>query len=107
MAASIHILSDLHLEFEDFQPKVNNADIVILSGDIHLGTQGLFWARQHFPESEIIYVAGNHEFYRHNYHELLQQFRVEAKQQQIHFLENDEVILKDIRFLGCTLSKIS
>ncbi|MDX2505473.1 MAG: metallophosphoesterase [Gammaproteobacteria bacterium] len=103
MTASIHILSDLHLEFEDFQPIVNDADIVLLSGDIHTGTQGLPWARLHFPESEIIYVAGNHEFYRHNYQMLIQQLRITAEKYQIHFLENDEVILKGIRFLGCTL----
>lgn len=100
---SIHLLSDLHLEFEYYQPRITDADIVILSGDIHLGTKGLPWARQHFPKSEIIYIAGNHEFYRQNYQLLLQQFRVEAAQHEIYFLENDEVILNGIRFLGCTL----
>lgn len=103
MTTSIHILSDLHLEFEQFQPAVNNADIIILAGDIHVGTKGLSWARDNFPMSEIIYVAGNHEFYHFNYNKLLEQFRIEAKEFQIHFLENDEVILNGIRFLGCTL----
>jgi predicted phosphodiesterase len=103
MTTSIHLLSDLHLEFEDYQPKVADADIIILSGDIHLGTKGLVWARNQFPNSEIIYVAGNHEFYRHNYQSLLKQFRDEAELYKIHFLENNEVVLNDIRFLGCTL----
>ncbi len=100
---SIHILSDLHLEFADYQPEVTDADIVILSGDIYIGTQGLSWARENFPDSEIIYVSGNHEFYHHNYQELLSQFRKEVKEYGIHFLENDEVLLNGIRFLGCTL----
>ena len=103
MTVSIHILSDLHLEFEDFHPVVTDVDIVILSGDIDIGTRGLSWARQKFPDCEIIYVAGNHEFYRHHYQELLQQFRVESDQYHIHFLEKDELILQGIRFLGCTL----
>jgi len=100
--ASIHILSDLHLEFADYQPSVE-ADIIILAGDIHIGIKGFSWAREQFPESEIIYVAGNHEFYHHTYQTLMHQFRIEAKKYQIHFLENDEIILSGIRFLGCTL----
>lgn len=100
---SIHILSDLHLEFADYQPEVTDADIVILSGDIYVGTQGLSWARDNFPDSEIIYVSGNHEFYHHNYQELLSHFRKEAKEYNIHFLENNEFVLHGIRFLGCTL----
>lgn len=100
--ATIHILSDIHLEFENYSPSVD-ADIVILAGDIHIGTHGFSWARENFPNSEIIYVAGNHEFYRYTYQILLEQLRVESKKYHIHFLENDEIVLGGIRFLGCTL----
>lgn len=100
--ASIHILSDLHLEYADYLPSVET-DIVILAGDIHIGTKGFSWARAQFPDSEIIYIAGNHEFYHSSYQILLKQFRIEAKKYQIHFLEKDEIILSGIRFLGCTL----
>ena len=100
--ASIHILSDLHLEFEDYFPSVE-ADIVILAGDIHVGTGGFSWAREKFPDSEIIYVAGNHEFYHYTYQTLLEQFRIEAKKYQIHFLEKDKIVLNGMRFLGCTM----
>ncbi|RKZ99160.1 MAG: serine/threonine protein phosphatase [Gammaproteobacteria bacterium] len=100
---SIHVLSDLHLEFDGYQPAAIDVDIVVLAGDIHIGTQGFLWAKENFPDSEIIYVAGNHEFYHHDYQELLSQFRKEAEKYHIHFLENNEVVLHDIRFLGCTL----
>jgi predicted phosphodiesterase len=59
----IRVLSDLHLEFQRWSPPPVSADVVILAGDIHSGTQGLHWARQSFPDSEIVYVPGNHEFY--------------------------------------------
>jgi len=99
----LHILSDLHLEFADYKPTVTDADIVVLAGDIHKGTLGLKWAREKFHNSKIIYVSGNHEFY-HCYHKgLLEDFHEEADQYGIHFLENNEVILDGIRFLGCTL----
>jgi len=102
---TIHILSDLHLEHCSYTPPdaVKAADIVILAGDIHKGIKGFEWARTNFPISEIIYVSGNHEFYHYDYNKLLQQFRVEAKKYDIHFLENDAVIISGIRFLGCTL----
>jgi len=100
---NIHPLSDLHLEFSGYKPPTLEADIIVLAGDIHVRTKALPWARENFPNAEIIYVAGNHEFYYSNIHELLNQFREESKEYGIHFLENDELILHDIRFLGCTL----
>jgi len=33
----LHILNDLHIEFEDFTPPETDADIVILAGDIGVG----------------------------------------------------------------------
>jgi len=100
---TLHILSDLHLEFSAYLPTVHEADIVILAGDIHLGIKGFSWARENFPNSEIIYVSGNHEFYGFVQADLLDKFHLEADQYNIHFLENDEIILNGIRFLGCTL----
>ena len=33
----LHILSDLHLEFEPFTPPAVEADVVILAGDVGTG----------------------------------------------------------------------
>jgi len=61
----LHILNDLHIEFEDFAPADIDADVVVLAGDIGVGTEGLRWADDRFPDKPVIYVPGNHEFYRH------------------------------------------
>ena len=45
----MRVLSDLHLEFQDWNPPDVEADIIILAGDIHSGTRGVEWARRHFP----------------------------------------------------------
>jgi predicted phosphodiesterase len=58
----VYVLSDLHLEFSDFVPPPNDADLVILAGDIHTKCRGVEWANQTF-DREVIYVCGNHEFY--------------------------------------------
>lgn len=100
------LLSDLHVEFAPFvaDPKtVDEADVVILAGDIHQGTKGLSWARQAFPHKPIVYVAGNHEFYGHHWDTLIDELRQEAKKYDIYFLENQTITLAGIRFLGTTL----
>lgn len=60
----LHLLSDLHLEFSTFEPTATEADVVVLAGDIALGTRGITWARQAWSDKEVVYVLGNHEYYR-------------------------------------------
>ena len=44
-----------------YTPPPVAADVVVLAGDIGLGTDGVEWAAQHFRQSAIVYVPGNHE----------------------------------------------
>lgn len=102
----LRVLSDLHHEhFPDQRRELPPAaaDVIVLAGDIHEHLQGLHWAREEFPDSEIIYVAGNHEFYHSDLPELMQAMRNLARALDIHFLEQDAVILEGVRFLGTTL----
>jgi hypothetical protein len=48
-AMKLHILNDLHIEFEDFVPPVVESDVVILAGDIGVGMEGLRWSEDRFP----------------------------------------------------------
>ena len=99
----LHILSDLHLEFCRFTPPPTDAGVVILAGDIHVSSHGFGWARAMFPQQEILYVAGNHEFYRYDWDGHLLAMRAEAKRHRIDFLEDDAVVIGGVRFLGATL----
>src|SRR5258706_694990 len=58
----IRIYSDLHLEFAPFVPPANDADTIVLAGDIANGAAGVEWARETF-KGPLIYLAGNHEDY--------------------------------------------
>lgn len=58
----ICVLSDLHLEFEHFEPAELDIDLVVLAGDIHTRERGIRWANEVFS-TEVLYVLGNHEFY--------------------------------------------
>ncbi len=59
----ILVLSDLHNEFEVFDALPIAADVVVLAGDIDVGTAGIAWAERTFL-APVVYVAGNHEFFR-------------------------------------------
>lgn len=110
----IQILSDLHHEFDDLSESAkrkyetdyqSDADVIIFAGDIDTGTKGIEWAGYHCEETDKIgiYVAGNHEFYRQKYDQTLSYLKGISESEGIVFLECNEFIHQDVRFLGCTL----
>jgi len=99
----IRVLSDLHLEFQHWTPPPVSADVVVLAGDIDSGANGILWGREYFPESEIIYIPGNHEFYGSEMQDMLGKMRREAKRAGVHLLDADAVEIDGVRFLGATL----
>jgi predicted phosphodiesterase len=99
----LQILSDLHNEFSLYQSEQVDADVIVLAGDIWKGERGIAWARESWPDKRIIYIAGNHEFYGKNRLETLSRLRISGRECNVDFLDNDEVIIDDTRFLGATL----
>lgn len=103
------LLSDLHNEF--FRPKpvppieATGADVIVLAGDIDTGTQGLAWAASEAGRlgKPVIYVAGNHEYYRYDISLTAEMRAFAAQHEGLYFLENDEWVPGGVRFLGCTL----
>jgi predicted phosphodiesterase len=98
----IQILSDLHLEYAPFQPDPPDADVIVLAGDTAPGTAGIEWARAQFPGVPVLYVAGNHEFYGEDFPGLIGRLRAGADA-DVHVLERDQVMIDNVRFLGCSL----
>ena len=103
VSVRLHVLSDLHLERRSLVPASIDADAVVLAGDIATGTRGVDWARSWASGRPVLYVAGNHEFYGHAMPGLIDELRRAAVGSSVHVLENDEVVLDGVRFLGCTL----
>jgi predicted phosphodiesterase len=99
----LRVLSDIHLEFAPFSPPAIDADAIVLAGDIGEGLTGLDWAREQFPKQEILYVAGNHEFYGARLPDALGDLTRRAQSLGIHFLENRAIEIGGVRFLGATL----
>jgi predicted phosphodiesterase len=97
------IISDIHLEHAPFSPPSVDADLVILAGDTAQGADGIGWAREHLDGLPVLYIAGNHEFYGEDFPGLIDRLRESAQGSSVHVLENDQIIIGGIRFLGCSM----
>lgn len=99
----IHVLSDLHQEFGFTEMSFDGADVVILAGDVNLGTKGIEWILSNITDVPVIYVLGNHEYYKGSYPKTLNKIRELANDTNVHVLENKAVTIGDITFHGATL----
>lgn len=100
----IRILSDLHNEFMEFNTVKQDCDIVVLAGDIGLGTKGIRWAKNTFSDIPVLYIAGNHEYYGRSITSLDKELLDFSKSNSnIFFLQNSTFIKDNVRFIGCTL----
>ncbi|NEX62940.1 metallophosphoesterase [Noviherbaspirillum galbum] len=103
----IQFASDLHLDFIDrrfageriIAPA--DADVLVIAGDIHGGTRAI----ERFADwpVPVVYVHGNHEFYDGTYEQTLERLGEASSGGRVHHLENGELRLQGVRFLGCCL----
>jgi Icc-related predicted phosphoesterase len=121
------VASDLHIEFErpgepepapvaaglhprdgpDLGAIQGEVDLLVLAGDIDLGTAGIAYADEaaRFLGVPAVYVLGNHEAYHGDLNDVLDGCRAAAAETdgRVLFLENDAVEVAGVRVLGCTL----
>ncbi len=97
----LNILSDLHLGFASMEHPHNDADVVVLAGDIARPAVAAEWARAF--DKPVLYVPGNHEFYGGSVDGTLAQLRSLCAASCVDVLDNSEVYLGGVRFLGTTL----
>ena len=99
----IRILSDLHLEFQQWSPPKADADVIVLAGDSDVGSHGVEWGRRNFPSSPIVYVPGNHEFYGGHMGDLREELFLQANRFEVDVLDGRQMVIGGVRFLGATL----
>ena len=120
----IAIASDVHLEFGEISfENTENADVLILSGDICVARDlmkkddiGFFDANvrseiyhkffsecaERFPH--VIYIMGNHEHYNGDYRHTITTLRDRLSYiRNLHILDKDTFVLDDVTFIGGTL----
>ena len=109
MKTRIQIASDLHLEFTGMDAELDvvaqeSRDILIVAGDLAEGTRGFDWLTYQCSFSDVVYVAGNHEYYGYDIDSIDKEMRSLASQlPNLHYLQKDTVTLFGIKIAGCTL----
>lgn len=113
----VTLASDLHLEFGEIQIKnTYNTQILVLCGDICV-SQGLksensrnykqfdkFFTQVSNEFEYVLYVLGNHEYYKSKWYQTQQIIREYLKKfSNIYLLEGDEFVVNNINFIGGTL----
>jgi predicted phosphodiesterase len=97
----LNILSDLHVGYSAQETPLNDADVVVLAGDIAPPRQAAQWALR--LTKPVIYVLGNHEFYGSSLEAATAELKRLCAGTHVHVLDNDELVIEGVRFLGTTL----
>ena len=97
----LHILSDLHLGSGAFERPEIEADVVVLAGDIARPRESVPWASGF--GKPVLYVPGNHEFYGGSIDGTVQDLTRACAGTQVHVLDDTEMVIGGVRFLGSTL----
>ncbi len=97
----LNILSDLHLSQGELPLPENDADLVILAGDLGRPARAMAWASR-IPKP-VLYVAGNHEFYGGSIEGGVAELKQLCAGTRIRVLDCEAVVIGGVRFLGATL----
>lgn len=98
------ILSDLHLEGFKFNYEPEGEDVLVLAGDITTRGRHEEFLKTVPEDIEVVFVAGNHEYYRSEFSWVnLQLKALEKKFKNFHFLNNSKVTIGGIDFFGGTM----
>lgn len=86
----VRLLSDLHAE-GGCDPKLfksQGEDVLVIAGDLHVGADATWSTLKQFYEHQpnIVYVFGNHEFYRQEYYETCRKLEDWSSGTGIHVL---------------------
>ena len=97
----INYFSDIHLEFGWLEFPRTDADVVVAAGDIGVGTEAVRWLSR--ASQPVIYIAGNHEYYGSDLDKTNDAIRQACEGTNVTFLECDELIIDNVRFVATTL----
>jgi len=104
----IQYISDLHLEFKnniDGLIHINNkADILIIAGDLNVGSNIFTTLIELSKKQIVIFVYGNHEFYDYK---PIWKFKkkgslVSKYNKNLHILDKNSIIIDNTTFIGTT-----
>lgn len=102
------IIGDMHLDCSgnqfDLPSNRPDFDVLVIPGDICEGIQnGVNWIKQQNISQPVIYVPGNHEYYRHDMKQSFADGKAACEGTNIHLLDEQHVVIDNVEFIGATL----
>jgi predicted phosphodiesterase len=78
-------------------------DVLVVAGDLVTRMErGVKWLLNRVPDRDVIYVAGNHEFWGTDLDRTVEKARIAAAGTNLHILQNDSITIGGTIFLGAT-----
>ena len=101
----IQIMSDIHTEFGNTIPPVQDVDIAICAGDLGVYKPSLLkdlketWSNA----KHVVYVPGNHEYYHQVMDKTQEKMQEDCNEVGIHYLNPGHIDLDGVLVVGATL----
>lgn len=100
--------SDIHREFKNpIELDLTDIDVLCLAGDTDISTNSIPWMIEMVdknPKLHIVFTTGNHEYYGRDLDNLEIRINDFLKgHDRIHYLQNNNIVINGIRFIGATL----
>ena len=101
----IRLISDLHHEFYEDESLYKNKgeDVLVIAGDLNVGFNRCSESLLKFDTETIVYVPGNHEYYKTSTHEFDHKMQRFCALEHIHFLNPGWVNVCGVNFVGAAL----
>lgn len=103
----IRLLSDVHHEFcrDERLFKTQGEDVLVIAGDLNVGALSVYYSLMSFYEEQknIIYVPGNHEYYRTSIADFDANISALTRDSSIRFLNPGSVVIDGVAFIGAAL----
>lgn len=86
-------------------------DVLVIAGDLHVGADNCLHELKEFAKTHehVIYVSGNHEYYKNSIEDFDPKLKLWTKNTNIHFLNpgtftvRDQKTFEGVTFIGATL----
>ena len=100
----LDFITDLHLEFGPMELNPVG-DVLVIAGDLHVGMAAIPFIDEALKVyDQVYYVLGNHEFYHHDYDNIVAWWLKAAKHRDnFEVLHNMTHAFDGVRFIGTTL----
>ena len=105
MNIKIALMSDLHLDVGNFKVDPIEADLCIIAGDVCEVAAGspIEWAKRNIPNMPVYFIPGNHDFYGGRIGNVLNRWRKQVKNSNVHLLYNEVANFGSINIIGSPL----